>query len=135
MTAAQTRVPYAISGKNTCHSQSSPTGAYAFTLRMRRMTRTEYPRPPMPTVPTEMETVAGVWCGELRMAAISSTRQKCTTVGLANASTPVSGAVLALDSLVSVMTTNINPVTAPADDPTITEKLSQPATTMVTANR
>src|SRR4051812_37710049 len=61
--------------------------------------------------------------GALRTAASNSTATKWMTVGVPNALI-VSGLRGTDDSLTSATTTNIRPVSPPADDPTITQKLS-----------
>ena len=57
--------------------------------------------------------------GTLRIAAMSRTAQKWTTVGVPNAPT-VSGARVERASAPRTITTNCSPVSAAADEPTIT---------------
>lgn len=59
--------------------------------------------------------------GALRTAEVSSAEQKWTTVGVLNVAVPSRlDAVDVLFPSTSVMTTNINPVNAPADEPVMT---------------
>ena len=58
--------------------------------------------------------------GALKIAETSNAAQKCTTFGLPNADSvsPLRGIVTL--SAINVITTNWSPVSAPADEPTMT---------------
>ena len=58
--------------------------------------------------------------GVAQMAAISRTAQKCTTCGDPNALISCSPPLTAVLPEMSAMTTNCNPVSAAADEPTMT---------------
>ena len=78
-----------------------------------------YSRPPSPVAASASAGEARVRHGALRSDAVSSARQKCTTVGVPNALI-VSFEPRGRTSFTSAMTTNCNPVSAAADEPTIT---------------
>src|SRR5467141_3805653 len=90
---------------------------------MRRSTMNTYTIPVSEVAPT---TCAGSfrWChGALRTAAKNNTATKWSTLGVPNALI-VSGLRGSEDSRTRATTTNIKPVRPPADDPTMTQKLS-----------
>jgi hypothetical protein len=58
--------------------------------------------------------------GALKMAATSNTDPKWTIVGVANALPARSASLVTGKSAMRVITTNCNPINAPAEDPTMT---------------
>jgi hypothetical protein len=81
---------------------------------------TEYTIPLSPTKPQTIATAPIPSHGALRRADSNSTTPKCTTLGVEKAS-PACASPRATDlPAMRVMTTNCNPISAPADEPTIT---------------
>src|SRR5256884_4374171 len=95
------------------------------------MTTAMYTIPATPTAASESPACETARHGTLRIADMSSTAQKCTTVGGPKA--PTSGPIERA-SPPSTTTTNCRPVSAAPDNPMTTKKLSQaltaPASTM-----
>lgn len=82
------------------------------------MTR-QYTIPLAPHKPSMSATCQSAGHGALRIAATNSAAPKCATVGVVNAATPQLISPMRRPD-VSVMTTNVSPVSAPAEEPTIT---------------
>src|SRR5207247_11223098 len=89
------------------------------------MTTAMYTIPATPTAASESPACETARHGTLRIADMSNTAQKCTTVGVPKA--PTSGPS-ERGSAPSTTTTNCRPASAAADEPKITQKLSQALT-------
>jgi len=100
-------------------TQSPNSGLYVVCTLILLATMMIYTTPLMPMRPTIAATDAASCHGAHRTAARSNTAPKWTIVGVANAG-PASAARGGDLSAMSVMTTNCNPVSAPADEPTMT---------------
>ena len=78
-----------------------------------------YTIPANPHAPTVYPALESERHGALRIAAVNSTAQKCTMVGVANARV-IRESLTAFLSAASAITTNCKPVRAPAEEPMIT---------------
>src|SRR6267378_1269405 len=90
---------------------------------MRRSTISRYTTPAIAVAPTTCAGSLNRCHGALRTAASSKTATKWITVGVPKALSE-SGLRGRDDSFTRATTTNIKPVRPPADDPTMTQKLS-----------
>ena len=84
-----------------------------------RTTRTAYASPKSPQAASAAPAFETAVHGALTIADTSSTAQKCTMVGVPKARI-VAGPVGLLPSDMRVITTNCRPVSAAAEEPTIT---------------
>ena len=102
-----------------CQIQSSSTGAYPDCRRVRRMTMHTYTTPTSPQAPIAIAALDNVGHGAATIDASSRTNAKWRIVGVPKASI-VSLELGRLVSATSAITTNCSPVSAAAEDPTIT---------------
>ncbi|TMA23324.1 MAG: hypothetical protein E6J85_02340 [Deltaproteobacteria bacterium] len=76
--------------------------------------------PATPHSPIAQRAVASTCHGALMIAATSKLAQKCTTLGVPKAETSSVPLVSSGSAPITLMTTNCRPVSAAAEDPTIT---------------
>src|SRR5437867_11690709 len=106
-------------GSTPCQTQSATTAAYSVCRRACLITVTTYATPTTPQAPRPNAALESACHGALSIADISSTAQKCTIVGVANARAVVTSRS-AFKSAASTITTNCRPVSAADEEPTIT---------------
>src|SRR6516162_2031173 len=124
MAAPMRTAPYAIRGTIVYHIQSSGSGLYAVTRLVRVITRTTYTTPYRPQSPTRKAASISICHGAFRTAETNNAAPKCVTVGVLYVATPSMRWELSIWGVsirvTSVMTTNISPTSAAADEPVMT---------------
>src|SRR6266536_467844 len=118
-TAAANNVAYDTRGSTMYQNQSSRSGVYPVCHRACRITFRTYAMPATPQIPKHHAALDEACHGALVIPETSRTAQKCTIVGVPNARISSMLRVPSA-SAISAITTNCNPVKAPADEPTIT---------------
>src|SRR5688572_31953108 len=117
-TAAAKSTAYAMNGSTPCQSQSSNTGTYSVCRRVRLATITTYTTPTKPQTPRPSAGLHSACHGALTIAETSRAPQKWTIVGVPNAR--VVETLNAFTSEPRTITTNCRPVSAAAEEPTMT---------------